>query len=162
MFPAGALIRELVAQFCDTPPAENCELSLDQTDAVEHAELSADRALLDRLFGNLLNNSVQHNDGTVKITIHTEIRDHFLCLDISDNGKGYPPQVLSALNLAVTGEDTPHILGLHVVEQIVRAHGGSVIFEQTMTGGAKTDIRLPLVTDRKNSYFNGKQISISI
>lgn len=147
VFPAGALIRELVAQFCDTPPAENCELSLDQTDAVEHAELSADRALLDRLFGNLLNNSVQHNVGTVKITIHTEIRDHFLCLDISDNGKGYPPEVLSALNLAATNEHTPHILGLHVVEQIVRAHGGSVIFEQAMTGGARTDIRLPLATD---------------
>ena len=51
-----------------------------------------------------------------------------LNLTVSDNGKGYPPEVLAALNLQETTENTPHILGLHVVEQIAAAHDGRSIF----------------------------------
>lgn len=34
-------------------------------------------------------------------------------------------------------ENTPHILGLHVVEQIAAAHGGRAVFEENTPKGAR-------------------------
>ena len=143
-FTVGPLFRELVAQFYDSPLAETCEILLNQTDAAEHAQISVDHALLSRLLENLLNNSIRHNSGTVKICVSTEIKEDFLCLTVTDNGKGYPPEVLTALNLQETNENTPHILGLHVVEQIAAAHGRRSVFEQNYPSGARTCVWLPL------------------
>ena len=130
-FTAGPLFRELVAQFYDSPLAENCEITLNQTNAAEHAQISVDRALLARLLENLLSNSVRHNSESVKICIETEVRENFL-------------EILAALNLQETTENTPHILGLHVVEQIAAAHGGKSIFESNYPSGARTCVWLPL------------------
>lgn len=143
-FTAGPLFRELVAQFYDSPLAENCEITLNQTNAAEHAQISVDRALLARLLENLLSNSVRHNSESVKICIETEIREDFLCLTVTDNGKGYPPEVLAALNLQEINKNTPHILGLHVVEQIAAAHGGRSAFKLNYPSGARTCVWLPL------------------
>ena len=142
--PAGPLMRRLVAQFCDSPLAEHCEITLTQSEAAEHASLSADPALLARLVENLLNNSVRHNPQPVRIDLRTEVADHSLCLTVADDGCGYPPAVLAALHSPEPGENAPHILGLHVVEQIAAAHGGSAVFGQNTPHGARTILRLPL------------------
>lgn len=144
-FAAGPLLRELVAQFCDSPLAEACDLSLTQTPAAEQAQLAVDRALLGRLLENLLNNSVRHNPAPVKIGVHAEADKKFLRLTITDDGSGYPPAVLEALSAPEPGENAPHILGLHVVEQIAAAHGGRASFEQNTPCGAKTTVWLPLL-----------------
>ena len=62
----------------------------------------------------------------------------------TDDGVGYPPAVLAALKEPESSEDAPHILGLHVVEQIAAAHGGTAVFEQSHPHGARAIIRLPL------------------
>ena len=143
---AGPLVRELVAQFCDSPLAERCDLSLTQTPAAEQAKLSVDRALLGRLLENLLNNSIRHNEAPVRICIRTEVVGSSFCLTVADDGAGYPPAVLAALNAPETVENAPHILGLHVVEQIASAHGGRAVFGQNTPHGAKTTLWLPLDT----------------
>ena len=141
---AGPLVRQLAAQFCESPLADRCELSLTQTEAAERALLDADPALLGRLLENLLNNSVRHNTGPVRVHIGTEVAGGRLCLTVTDNGAGYPPQVLAALHSPEPGENAPHILGLHVVEQIAAAHGGQAVFGQAVPHGAKTTVWLPL------------------
>lgn len=149
LFTVGPLIRKLVAEFCDSPVMEQCGLELVQTEAAEHARIQADQALLERLLNNLLGNSIRHNQRSVTIEIKTDVKDRRLCLTITDDGEGYPQEILQALkNGSDEGTDTevhtPHILGLHVVEQIVAAHGGCVIFENT-TKGAKTEVWLPVI-----------------
>ena len=143
---AGPLVRGLVAQFCDGPLADRCELNLIQTTEAEHAKLFADRTLLGRLLENLLNNSVRHNADPVKITVQTEVVGKTFCLTVSDNGTGYPESVLAALKDPEPGENAPHILGLHVVEQIAAAHGGTVRFGANCPRGAKAEVWLPLNT----------------
>lgn len=144
-YSAGPLIRKLVAQFYDSPLAEKCEISLIQSAEAEHTLLSADEGLLGRLMENLLNNSVRHNSEDVKISIKTDIDGKFFLITVSDNGKGYPPEVLSTLNSKETQENAPHILGLHVVEQIVAAHGGRTLFSPNTPCGAKTEVWLPIL-----------------
>jgi len=144
MLTAGPLFRELAAQFSESPLADRCELSLDQSAEAEKARISADRALLGRLMENLLGNSVRHNAGPVKISIRTRVENGFLHLTVSDDGRGYPPEVLLELSAAEPGENAPHILGLHVVEQIAAAHGGRAAFGQNIPHGAKAEVWLPL------------------
>ncbi len=141
---AGPLIRKLVAQFYDSPLAEKCEISLVQSSEAEHSLLSVDEGLLGRLMENLLNNSVRHNSEDVKIFIKTCISENFFLMTITDDGKGYPTEVLTTLNSEKIQENAPHILGLHVVEQIAAAHGGKTLFSQNTPYGAKTIIWLPL------------------
>lgn len=142
-FAAGPLFRELVAQFCESPQAETCEVSLQQTAAAEQAKLCVDRALLERLLENLLGNSIRHNAAPVEIEVQTDVAGNRFCLTVADNGTGYPPAVLAALQGMPQNEQTPHILGLHVVEQIAAAHGGRVTFGQNVPNGAKATVWLP-------------------
>lgn len=143
-YSAGPLIRKLVAQFYDSPLAEKCEISLVQSAEAEHALLSVDEGLLRRLMENLLNNSVRHNFENVKISVKTSVDEKFFLMTIADDGKGYPSEVLATLNSEEIQENAPHILGLHVVEQIAAAHGGKTLFSQNTPCGAKTIIWLPL------------------
>ena len=154
-FTAGPLFRELVAQLYDSPLAEKCEISLHQSDAAEHAQILVDRALLGRLLENLISNSVRHSGGNgaqsnvyniiapVRISIQIDVVEEMLHLTLADNGKGYPETVLAALSSGEIGENTPHILGLHVVEQIAEAHGGKATFGQNTPCGAKAVVELP-------------------
>ena len=142
-FAAGPLFRELVAQFCESPQAESCEVSLQQTAAAEQAKLCVDRALLEQLLENLLGNSIRHNSAPVEIEVQTDVAGNRFCLTVADNGTGYPPAVLAALQGTPQNEQTPHILGLHVVEQIAAAHGGRVAFGQNVPNGAKATVWLP-------------------
>ena len=51
---AGPLFRQLVAQFCESPLAEHCGITLEQEEPAEQTVLSVDEALLARLLENLL------------------------------------------------------------------------------------------------------------
>ena len=141
---AGPLFRQLVAQFCESPLAEHCGITLEQEEPAEQTVLSVDEALLARLLENLLNNSVRHNSKPVNITVHTRRAGERFCLTVADDGIGYPPAVLAALNAAEPAENAPHILGLYVVQQIAAAHGGREVFGQNTPHGAKAVVYLPL------------------
>lgn len=141
---AGPLFRQLVAQFCESPLAEHCGITLEQEEPAEQTVLSVDEALLARLLENLLNNSVRHNSKPVNITVYTRRAGERFCLTVADDGIGYPAAVLAALNAAEPAENTPHILGLYVVQQIAAAHGGRAVFGQNTPHGAKAVVYLPL------------------
>ena len=135
---------QLVAQFCESPLAEHCGITLEQEEPAEQTVLSVDEALMARLLENLLNNSVRHNPKPVNITVHTRRAGERFCLTVADDGIGYPAAVLAALNAAEPAENAPHILGLYVVQQIAAAHGGTAVFGQNTPHGAKAVVYLPL------------------
>lgn len=141
---AGPLLRKLIADFGNGPLAERCEMELELAPDAENCSLRVDTALLVRAMENVLGNSVRHNAPPVQCKIKAEIQDKMLCITCTDNGTGYPAAVLAALQTGKTGENTPHILGLHVVEQIMQAHGGQADFEQNEPCGSKVILRLPL------------------
>lgn len=144
---AGPFLRRVVAAFCENPLAARCTLDCSITPAVETAILHADAALLTRALENVLQNAVRHNAGPITLTFHADADETTLHLTIQDDGTGYPQSVLAVLNGEPEGENAPHILGLHVVEQIVNAHGGSVQFVNRDPHGAKVMMQLPLAKD---------------
>lgn len=146
---AGPFLRQVVAAFCENPLAARCTLDCSITPAVETAILYADAALLTRALENVLQNAVRHNAGPITLAFHADADETTLHLTIQDDGTGYPQSVLAVLNGEPEGENAPHILGLHVVEQIINAHGGSVQFVNRDPHGAKVMMQLPLAKDEK-------------
>lgn len=142
---AGPLLRKIAADFCESPLAARCTVELALTPDADKAKLNADAALLTRALENLLSNAARHNPGPVQITVAAECAGNGLQITVTDDGAGWPPAVLHALQTGETGENTPHILGLHVVEQIARAHGGGVMFLQNAPKGAKAVLTLPIM-----------------
>jgi len=140
-------LRRVVAAFCENPLAARCTLDCSITPAVETAILHADAALLTRALENVLQNAVRHNAGPITLAFHADADEATLHLTIQDDGTGYPQSVLAVLNGEPEGENAPHILGLHVVEQIINAHGGSVQFVNRDPHGAKVMMQLPLAKD---------------
>ena len=126
-----------------TAQGEGCQLQLD-----------IDR--FKQIMLNLLGNSIRHNAAPVEIEVQTDVAGNRFCLTVADNGTGYPPAVLAALQGTPQNEQTPHILGLHVVEQIAAAHGGRVTFGQNVPNGAKATVWLPL--DQKAPVAFGQNV----
>ena len=139
----GPMLRRCVAGFCNgVDDTHGIELSISET--AEQLTLRLDTELMTRAVDNLLNNSVRHNPDGCGVTVRAHVMGHSFVLEVRDTGVGYPADVLRCLASpeAQNSSHAPHILGLHLVRQIVESHGGAVQF--TNTGGASTTIILTI------------------
>lgn len=136
----GPWLRRCVAEFCDGLE-EGYRVDLQIREPTGQALLEADGELLTRAIDNLLNNSVRHNPSGCCITVLAEMTDGQLTLEVRDNGGGYPEAVLKNLYHTSADSNAPHILGLHLVRQIVTAHGGGASFRNE--DGAVAILRIP-------------------
>ena len=139
----GPMLRRCVADFCNgVDDAYGIELSI--SEAANRLTLRLDIELMTRAVDNLLNNSVRHNPNGCNITVYAHVRNDSFVLEIRDTGVGYPADVLRCLTSpeAQNRSHAPHILGLHLVRQIIESHGGTVQF--TNMGGASTTIILTI------------------
>lgn len=141
----GAWLRQSVADFCDSL-GENYSVGLQIREPAGQTVLEADRELLTRALDNLLNNSVRHNPGGCDIQVTAELADGRFVLTVRDNGAGYPEAVLR--NLSGTDDpNAPHILGLHLVQQIATAHEGEASF--CNDGGAVATLKFAVQESTK-------------
>lgn len=112
----------------------------------------ADEALISRLLTNLISNGFQYGrqDGYVRVTLERE--GSLARLAVADNGVGIPPeelpkiwrrfyQVNSARSHSSSGSAG---LGLAMVEQIARLHGGTVRAESRPDVGSTFIFTLPI------------------
>lgn len=90
--------------------------------------------------------SVRHNPGGCDIQVAAELADGRFVLTVRDNGAGYPEAVLR--NLSGTDDpNAPHILGLHLVQQIAAAHEGEASF--CNDGGAVATLKFAVQESTK-------------
>lgn len=96
------------------------------------------------LVGNLLDNACKWARACVHLTLHIEQDLH---IRVEDDGTGVGPQeaALLALRGGRLDETTPgHGLGLAIVGEIVRVHGGSLEFGKSQgLGGFSALVKLP-------------------
>ena len=138
----GAWLRRCVADFCDSL-GQTHSLDLTIREPAGQTTLEADGELLTRTLDNLLNNSVRHNPSGCEIQVMAELEDGQFVLTVRDNGAGYPEAVLQNLSDTCSDPNAPHILGMHLVRQIVAAHGGQASFRND--SGAVAVLQLPIV-----------------
>jgi len=109
--------------------------------------VDADQSLMNRMIANLLDNEVAHLPPGCDINIETQARGQEAGIIITDNGPGFPPELLSrAFERFVKGEQsTGHGLGLAFVQAVVTAHGGTVDLSTPPGGGAVISLSMPRV-----------------
>ncbi len=102
-------------------------------------------SLLNELFSNLVENSIQHSGGEI-IEISGEIIDsEFVCV-IEDNGQGIADENKDRIfdKGYTTDEGRGSGLGLFLVKALLDIYGGDIEVGDSELGGAKFEIRLKM------------------
>ena len=112
-----------------------------------------DAARLSQVFGNLLDNALKYGPPQLPITLTLTRRDDAAMVAIHNHGPPIPAGVLATLfePFRRAQEQDPHArqslgLGLYIVREIVRAHGGRVDASSN-EDGTTFRVSLPLAAD---------------
>jgi signal transduction histidine kinase len=103
---------------------------------------------LGQVFINLLVNAAQAMEDRGKITIRTYLQDKYVCVDVSDTGKGIPEENLKKIfdpffTTKSVGQGTG--LGLSVSYEIVKKHGGEIKVYSKLNEGTRFVVMIPCV-----------------
>ncbi|MFL5319731.1 MAG: ATP-binding protein, partial [Myxococcaceae bacterium] len=115
-------------------------------DAAKSARVIGEAGALNQVWVNLLDNAIQAAGPTGQVTVTVEQSAKQISVDVSDNGPGIPPGVLSRIFdpfFTTKRVGTGTGLGLSFVRQIVETHGGSVSVQSSPGEGARFRVTLP-------------------
>jgi signal transduction histidine kinase len=144
----AALLRGVAAGFINGGLPDIYSINVEVGENAQKTLVKGDEELLRRAIYNLIDNSVKHNPGGCSIRVSLS-RDGTVCvLSVSDKGTGFRQDILESLKVSQNPiELQNHGLGLTIVRQIVKAHGGIIDFCNLPQGGCKVSILLPVLTD---------------
>lgn len=111
----------------------------------EHV-FAGERADLDEMLGNLMDNACKWAKARVEVTSRLEAGD-MLAISVDDDGPGLPPDRRDAVLAPGVrlDESTPGTgLGLTVVRDVARLYGGDVRLLDSPLGGLRVDLVLPV------------------
>ena len=143
----AALIHEACEHARPTAAARDVVL---RCDAPVHIRVAGDGFLLQQAVSNLLQNALEFTPprGAVAVVLRRETVRAVIVIE--DTGAGIPPYALEkvferfySLPRPDTGRKSSG-LGLSIVREIARLHGGEVRLENRSEGGARAQLSLPL------------------
>ncbi len=127
---------------------------------VSHADANVPIAMADwekmrRVIDNLADNAIKytHEGGSVDVHAWLDENENEIVIDVVDNGIGIDPKdqdsIFEAYEQARRMPANHHIrgtgLGLAVVKELVRLHGGSVSVQSTPKQGSTFTVRIPTI-----------------
>ncbi len=132
--------------------AQTKAITLEVQVAPQLPPLTADRARIERVLTNLLDNAIKHTPygGKIKISARVIEQDHqpWLEIRVNDTGPGVPPEARQRIFEPFVQLDTSHGglgLGLDYCRLTVQAHGGKIWVEDGEGGiGSCFVFTLPL------------------
>ena len=140
-FDLVALIKEIAANVY----REGREIEVETPNELV---IDARRTALQRGVGNLVNNALRHGE-TVKVTARRT--DRMIEITVDDDGPGIDPanyddvfKPFTRLDDARNLNESGIGLGLTVVRDVARSHGGDVTLSRSLLGGLKASMELPL------------------
>lgn len=136
-----ALVESMVDDYADVGQAVSLH-------APESLRIAGRPQALRRAIGNLVDNALKYGG---QAAIEITPADDALCIAVEDDGPGLPEAELERvfepfyrLESSRSRETGGVGLGLAIVRQIVRGHGGDVVLENRASGGLRAVLRLPL------------------
>ncbi len=113
--------------------------------------LWADEAGMQSILYNLIENAIKYGGDPPQVTVRLIPHEDELLIEVADNGRGIPAEERQAIFekfYRIGSEDTRQTkgtgLGLFIVDQVVKAHGGTVNVRDNQPKGAVFSIRLPI------------------
>jgi signal transduction histidine kinase len=114
--------------------------------------IEADKTLVKRVFGNLIQNALTHSAHTVTLHLSARREDGGVLFTVADNGPGIPPEYQEVIFRKFQQVKTPHAprvrssgLGLAFCKMAVDAHGGRIWVQSAAGQGSAFHIVLPLM-----------------
>lgn len=114
-----------------------------------------DKYRLEQVFTNLLTNAIKYGEQK-PITIETKIVNDELVMSIKDEGMGIKKddqkRIFQQFERAINSSSVSGLgLGLYIVSEIVKTHGGEISLESRIHRGSTFIVKLPLKTKLINS-----------
>ena len=143
---AGDVASELIGE------ADDAGITLDLT--LDGAPVRGDRALLERLIGNLVENAIRYNrsGGWVRLDVRTQlVNGHEVAsVGVENSGSPVPATEITSLfapfrrGTAATRErPAGYGLGLAIVQSVAAVHGGTVEARPGQAGGLLVRVAIP-------------------
>ncbi len=127
----GALLTEVRHDWEIRTQQEGATVKLEVAD--DAPVIEADHALLKRVFGNLVQNSLTHSARAVTLTLGARRENEGTLFTVADDGVGIPVEYHDIIFRKFEQVKTPHIprvrssgLGLAFCKLVVEAHGGRI------------------------------------
>lgn len=144
-------IKELLAECIQSLEFKLKEKDINVLLNVNSSNISADRNRLYQVFYNLILNACLYSNTSSQIIINGEKKDHYITIEIKDNGIGIPEESLSYIFERFYRVDSSRNrdsggsgIGLTIVKQFVEAHEGRVEVESEVNVGTTFTIILPI------------------
>ena len=153
--PEPVPLRAAVQEITDEWNGAGVETEVDIPDSMQ---VRADRELLNRIFGNLLDNSRKYGGReTIHVRIWAEVSGTVAEISVADDGAGVQSEQLPKLfdvffrgDAARTAPASGSGLGLAVVKKAVEEMHGSVQAEKAASGGLCIRFTLPMAKEEGN------------
>lgn len=100
--------------------------------------------LLNRVFRNLFENAIEHNTGSVTVTVSASVDDDIVRINVADNGDGIPTTDQAQLFDPPTTGD--HGYGLFLTRNLVEMYNGRLTLAETGSEGTVFQIELMAAT----------------
>ncbi|MHC1585414.1 MAG: PAS domain S-box protein [Candidatus Syntropharchaeia archaeon] len=133
------LIEELVEDLRDIYGSKEQKIVVDTKNIV----IKADRKIMEKIFTNLISNAMKFAPDDGKIEICAEKTDGKVLFSVSDTGEGIPDEEKEKIferfyqiEPSLTRRHGGVGLGLSIVKELVRVHGGRVWVEDNPGGGS--------------------------
>jgi len=144
-FDLRSMLGEIVERGRETMAHRRLEVVLDVDELPER--FWGDRTLLRQALSNLVANAQQAMPGGGHITLAARRADGMVEISVTDEGMGIPEEVQPRVfDLYFTTKDDGSGIGLAVVQQIVRLHGGRVRLRSAPGEGTQVTLELPVRT----------------
>jgi signal transduction histidine kinase len=143
----GSFVRT-IADDLDPLLVEN-QATLTNLVPVDLPPVTADPALIRRVFENLFTNALKHNPPGLNLTLEATIEEDLIRCSVQDNGVGMTASECDSLferyaRGARARRSTGIGLGLYLCRQIITAHGGQISAISAPGNGATFWFTLPL------------------
>jgi len=140
-----AVIERTLVQLRRTLPPESDNLRIETDFSPDLRPFLFDAELVERVFFNLLMNSVQAMPAGGDLRIRTRCRNGAAETEIADTGQGIPPESLESIfNPFYTTKPDGVGLGLAIVSKIVDDHSGRISVQSRPGQGATFIVALPI------------------
>jgi signal transduction histidine kinase len=112
-------------------------------------EVTGDPELLYQVFSNLLSNAFKYSPEQSNVILSASADDGFVEVAIEDHGLGIPPDEIDRIReryyrASNVGTVPGTGMGLHLVDELVRQHGGRVDIQSEEGRGTRVTVLLPI------------------
>jgi signal transduction histidine kinase len=113
------------------------------------SEVTGDPELLYQVFSNLVSNAFKYSPEQSTVTLSASAHDGFVEVAIEDRGLGIPPDEIGRIReryyrASNVGTIPGTGMGLHLVDELVRRHGGRLDIESEEGKGTRVTVLLPI------------------